>query len=204
MENMEMEILRIKIDAVPMTVGKTPVMELVVSELSFKGLGEAVEAASGRPEDLGEAILLEQVSRQVRAFDRDGKSIALSALDILQIPTPYAKQIHAVLDVSKSEPGKVIRDADGVSAPILFKLGAPLATGGDSITELEFRAKTLGDISSVYAAENKIDKAIALIEKCATPLGTGKPLLRLPSWALELVTRIDGSAIMREVLPRFL
>jgi hypothetical protein len=198
------EITRIKISLIPMVIGKQAVAELVVSELGFKAFGDAVDAAGSRQEGFDEGLLLERIERQTRAYDADGAEIKLGALEILQMPIPYAKQVHAALQETKSPAGEVIRAGDGVSAPILYKLGTPLVTGGDSITELEIQAKTLGDISTVYAADNRIAKTLALIEKCATPLGAAANLMRLPAWALALITTTDGTVIMKEVLPRFL
>jgi hypothetical protein len=96
---------------------------------------------------------------------------------------------------------KLLTDGDGLVTPILMKLGTPLeAAGNKTISELEFVAKTYGDVETVLAAANDLEKAIECIKTLAKPAG----MLALPSWAVELVSVRDGMFIERTIMPRFL
>jgi len=124
--------------------------------------------------------------------------------DILNLPIAAAHTIIGKLDSDEGKAGKIIRDGDGIDKAIVFELGTPIPTGAgkDPIRELEFHAKTYGDIEDILAADNAIQQTAKMIETIATPLGS--TLSRLPSWALTQITVADGVTISREILPRFL
>jgi hypothetical protein len=91
-----------------------------------------------------------------------------------------------------------------MTEPVLLKLGAPISgtTGSESkaISELEFLAKTYGDIEQVLAGTNDMERTVALIKYVAKPAG----MLSLPSWAVDSIDIRDGFFIQQEILPRFL
>ncbi|QIW87518.1 tail assembly chaperone [Agrobacterium phage OLIVR4] len=76
--------------------------------------------------------------------------------------------------------------------------------GEESITELEFHAKTYGDIEAVFAEDNAAEQTILFIENIAKPITSNLKLQALPSWAVDQITPNDGIFISRFVLPRFL
>lgn len=141
--------------------------------------------------------------RQVTYYT-NGSAAQVGIEDILRMPIPAARTLVAKLDDDDSKPGKVIRAGDGVDQAITYELGTPIPTGQgkEPIRELEFLAKTYGDLEDVLAAPDSISQAAQLIATVAKPLGT--TLTLLPSWALNLITVADGVTISNEVLPRFL
>lgn len=154
--------------------------------------------------------------KQVKAFDKSGTEIILDHVAFANMPRPLFVQINNAMDNTSSARGSVIStDGDGLYTPILYKLGTPFdfqdsthdskPIGTESkIVELEFIAKTGGDIEDVLCGENSLDQTVALIKTCATPLGGDTALQRLPSWMLSSLTLADGIEIMSKVLPVFL
>lgn len=141
-------------------------------------------------------------------FMSAGKRVAPDASHISQLPIPVVKAIIKALDVGEGVAGELLNDADGISAPIHYKLGTPIEMTSSGkkvqIAELEFQAKVYGDIEDVLAADGDVPQALALIQRVATPVGGDMSLRSLPTWALERMTVADGVTIMRSVLPRFL
>jgi len=130
--------------------------------------------------------------------------IQLSMADVLRMPIQAAREIAAKLDENEGKPGRISRPGDGIDKAIIYELGTPISTGqGKSpISELEFMAKTYGDVEDVLAASTSFHQGLQLIESVAKPLGSSLTLL--PSWAVNLITFADGFTIVREVLPHFL
>ena len=95
----------------------------------------------------------------------------------------------------KAQSGKIIRDGDGINKAMTYELGTPISTGKDKepIRELEFHAATYGDIEDVMAADSAVQQTALLIKTVAKPLGSS--LLRLPDWALNVITVADGVTI---------
>lgn len=150
----------------------------------------------------------ERVKRRLKAWDASGNPVPLSEGDILRMPRVYAAKVIAASDAAMdSEPGEVLSQGDGISAPILYRLGTPLRTGGQDpfpIEELEFSARTYGDIEEVLAGESPMAQALLLIQTCAKPVGGPVQLQALPSWAVTQIAIADGLKIATDVLPSFL
>jgi hypothetical protein len=143
--------------------------------------------------------LIRQVSYSV-----NGTIVPVTFNDISQMPIPDARKIIAQLDTDEGLPGRIISDCDGIDKSIVYELGTPIPTGQgkEPIRELEFHARTYGEIEDVLAADSPLSQAAKLVETIAKPLGT--TLSALPSWALNLISVSDGLAISRDILPRFL
>lgn len=176
----------------------------VVKPLTFSGFAECISEA----QLMREPKTMEGRVRRVRMFKQvtfyaDGVVAPVSMVDMLKLPIPSARMITTRLDDSEGKAGKVIRPGDGIDQAITYELGTPiLLQGKDPITELEFSAKTYGDIEDVMAATDQFQQTSLLIATTAKPLGTSLTLL--PTWAVAQITLADGVAIMREVLPHFL
>ena len=193
------------VPAFPITIGIAAIAKFKLKSLSLKATVNMVNAARESSSDYAVAIQRERFIRQVTPISVSGAEVPFTLNDVLELPLYYAKTIRTALTNQPDAPrGSVIRAGDGISEPCVFKLGTPIAASEGTITELEFFAKTLGDIESVYASDSGSEQALALIESIATPLGSAPNLLRLPAWAIAAVTIEDGVAIMQDVLPRFL
>lgn len=207
----------------PYIVGGKRVAKLTVAPINFvahaailasAGLRAASEAGDdtdvARIAAYGKLVTRERLLRRLKAWDENGNPVPLNAGDIRNMPRAYAgRAIAAVQTVDAGEPGEVISEGNGVDSPVLYRFGTPLkmASGkGEAlqIEEVEFIARTLGDIEDVLAADNPFSQAVLLIQNCAKPVGGPVPLQRLPSWAVEQVLIADGAKIAQEVLPRFL
>lgn len=158
----------------------------------------------------GSATALLQRKRlvhQVHFLAAEGRRVTPSDTDITQLPLGLAKQLVASLEIGEGSEGAIIVDGDGISSPILYKLGNPISAkmnGKDvSITELEFSASVYGDIEDVLATDGDIPQTLELIRKVGKPIGLGS-ITSLPAWAIDRLSVADGVTIMRQVLPRFL
>lgn len=199
----------IEIGAPPYLVGETRIKRLVVTQMNFVEWVTALRAADAtrqveKSADVKKYFQRERMKRQVKAYADGDALVPLSALDIMQMPRAYAMNVVRALDLNTGMPGEVISEGDGVTSPILYRLSRPLRTNQDSITELEFSGRTLGDIEDVIAADSTPDQALALIRTCAKPVGGEVNLIALPSWAVDAVSLVDGLTILEKVLPRFL
>lgn len=149
-----------------------------------------------------------RLRHQVRAISDSGEKLQLEDLDITQLPIVYASKLNNLITNDDDKPGEVVGKGDGISSPILYRLGTPIKaqTGGESaaITELEFMASTYGDVEEVIAENDTLGQTVALIRSVAKPLGVNDTLQRLPEWALDRFTLADAFKITEEVLPRFL
>lgn len=194
----------------PFAVNGAIVAKLTVSPITLTGFAACIKEARRVPGDVsGEVGLLRaRRKKQVSAFDKSGKSVQLDDTAFAQMPRGLFIRVTDLLDEQEAPAGMVIRAGDGIDNPVIFKLGVPLNfQGGESggvIEELEFQARTGGDIESVVATNDGIERTIALITHCAAPLGRDVTLQRLPSWMLDQVSMADGVEIMRSVLPDFL
>jgi hypothetical protein len=177
-----------------------------VKPLSFQSFADIISEAQGmtQPKTFEGRLKRLRMHRQV-AYYMGANQVQLTIQDILKLPIPDARAISSKFDAAdEGKPGKVIREGDGISQAIVFELGTPIQTGAGKqpIKELEFIAKTYGDIEDVLAAENSIQQAAQLIATIAKPLGTSLSLL--PSWACSAISVADGVTISQKVLPRFL
>lgn len=194
------------------TIGDRRVTKLVVLPLSFRQFVDAIEAANAAraamrvpPKSNRKFVLREKRAMQVRAvLDGGGEPVAIALEDMSRMPRAYAMQIDAVLEASVEPDGKVIGKGDGAITPVLYAFGTPIKVGDVECPELEFMARTLGDIEDVLAESSRVAMTLALIRNCSKPIMTEKSLLVLPEWAIDQITLIDGLAIMEHVLPSFL
>ena len=191
--------------SVDVKFGDAVIDSIEVEPLGFLALGKLWRRAEAQDSKAEVALQRERILHQAH-FMAAGKRVTPDAAQLGQLPFAVAKAILAELDHGQGKPGKVLGDGDGITAPVLYQLGAPVEmknSKGDvvQITELEFQAATYGEVEDVLAAGNEIDKAIALLSGVAAPVQGN--LTRLPGWALDRITTADGLAIMRKVLPRF-
>jgi hypothetical protein len=186
-------------------LGDKTIDGVVIKPLSFQTFSDCINEANASRDSKSFDARLRRI-RMVKqvTYYINGSAIPVSSQDILNMPIPAARTIIDKLDGDEGKVGKVIRDGDGIDKAIVYELGTPIPMGAgkEPIKELEFHAKTYGDIEDVLAADNPIAQASLLISMNATPLGTS--LTRLPSWALSQISVADGVTISREVLPRFL
>lgn len=159
------------------------------------------------PRDVSKLLQRQRIFTQVTAYSDKGKcpftEVELSSLSPA-LGKKLSRAVDEVLD-QKDECQIISSDAaDGVSEPILVKLGSPLTMGTETITELEFHAKTFGDIEAVFAEDHVGEQTILFIEQLAKPITSSLKLQALPSWAVEQITPNDGIFIASKILPRFL
>jgi hypothetical protein len=177
----------------------------VIRPMSFSSFAELLSEAQGmsQPKTFEGRLRRLRMHRQV-SYYMGANQVQISIEDVLKLPIPDARLIASKLDLDEGKAGKVIREGDGIDKAIVFELGTPIATGAGKppIKELEFLARTYGDIEDVLAAENAIQQSAQLIATVAKPLGTSLSLL--PSWACNVISVADGVMISQVVLPSFL
>lgn len=190
-------------------IGGKPVQGISVSPLFYEAFAQLTEKVLPRvtaTEKFETLLRRERIRHQV-VFTVDGKRALPDQQDIMSFPVSVGKKIVAALDIGEGKGGEVIGDGDGVSKPILYKLGTPIAMKGSKsgdvvIDELEFVAKTFGDIEDVLSENNVVSQALALIRR-ARPVNS-ETLHVLPTWAIAQIRNGDGVTIGSSVLPRFL
>lgn len=182
------------------------VVALRVIALGFSDFVKAVEGVSASNDsEFNVTLQRARVKAQVRGVKADGSLVELDDVTIGQLPAPVARKIIPLLyDEGAQESGKVLGDGDGVGKPVIFSLGTPITSGGEVIRELEFQARTFGEIERVLAEPTSLPQTLALVAYCAKPIHERGTLQRLPESDLAQLTLVDGTAIMRDVLPRFL
>lgn len=177
----------------------------IVKPITFSMYSDCWTEAQGmsQPKAFDARVRRVRMLKQVDYFV-NGSVTKLTVEELLRMPIPAFHAIGAVLDTEDEETGKIIRPGDGISQAITYQLGKPisLGQGKDPISELEFLAKTYGEIEDVLSAGHGLAQASILISTVAKPLGTS--LTALPSWAITQISLSDGVTIMREVLPHFL
>jgi hypothetical protein len=186
-------------------LGEKRIDGAVVRPLTFQSFVDLLATAQAmtQPKSWDARLKRLRMLKQVTYY-HGNTIVSMAQEDILRLPIPAARLITSKLDQDEGISGKVIRDGDGIDKAITYELGTPipLGQGKESIKELEFFAKTYGDIEDVLAADNAMSQAAVLISTVGKPLGTSLTLL--PSWAVNLITVADGVTISREILPRFL
>ncbi|MEY9235404.1 hypothetical protein ABIF78_007727 [Bradyrhizobium japonicum] len=196
-----------KLEKIPIhfQLGDNLIDGAVVRPLTFKAFTDCISEAQAMKEPAAFDARLRRLRmvRQVQYFI-NGTVVPMSMMDVLQLPIPDTRKIYSRLDVHEGVAGKIIRDGDGIDKAITYELGTPIPTGADKppITELEFLAKTYGDIEDILSGDSVYHQTVKLLETVAKPLGTS--LTALPSWALNLISVADGVVINREILPRFI
>lgn len=177
----------------------------VVKPISFQMLADYMSEAYGmrQPKDFDARLRRVRLAKQV-SYYTNGSTVPVSMEEVLRLPIPDARKIIVGINgENEGKAGKIIRDGNGIDQAITYELGTPIPTGQgkEPIRELEFLAKTYGDIEDVLAADLLIQQTALLISTIAKPLGSSLTLL--PSWAMSLISVADGMTINREILPRF-
>lgn len=149
-----------------------------------------------------------RLKRQAIPYAGDTK-LAFDDLSIAQLPITVGMAINKALDDGSGEPGEVVNEkADGITSPILFKLGTPIkfknADGEGHFAEIEFLAKTFGDIEEIVSETSDPQQILAALRTIGKPVGVSDGLQAMPSWAIDEITVADGFAMAEKVLPRFL
>ncbi len=143
-----------------------------------------------------------RLAKQV-VYYANGTVVPVSVTDVTQLSIVSARALVTKLDDDEGKAGKVISPGNGIDKAIVYELGTPIPIQGkEPLRELEFAAKTYGDVEDVMAAADSFQQTQLLISTIAKPLGTS--LMSLPSWAISQITLADGMTIMRQVLPHFL
>lgn len=160
---------------------------------------------AGRQPKTDSAIQRLRVQHQA-IFKSGDKRIVPDDQQTRMLPLQLFKEILSKLDHDQGTAGKIIGDGDGSSKPILYKLGTPIGMSSGnvdaSIIELEFQAKTYGDVEDILACDTDMSKTVELLRTLAVPVGTPS-LMRLPAFALDRITVADGIQIMFHITPRF-
>lgn len=192
--------------------GETVITSIQVMPLNFvafaKIWGDVVNEARADRNASSQALMQRARIRLQAQFMEGDKRIVPDAAQLSQLPLRVAKQIVNSLDEGEGDAGSLLNDADGISAPIHYKLGTPLVAmlngKRTEIRELEFQAAVYGDIEDVLATDGDIPRTLAMVKKLATPIGEDMSIKTLPTWAVNQITVADGVEIMKSVLPRFL
>lgn len=205
----------------PFKVGQVQIAKISISAINFVGYAECfrerLRASAQGKDDVTAEKEFRRARRvkQVVGYDTKNNRVEIDAASFGFMPRKLFVKVNNALDDFGDAKGEVItKDGDGIQTPIVYKLGTPFAFTDtkantkpigteQKIIELEFVAKTGGDIEEVLCHSNAIDQTVALLKTCATPLGGETGLMRLPSWMLDAVTVADGFAIMSFVLPVF-
>jgi hypothetical protein len=176
----------------------------VVKPLSFQSYSEFyTEALNMRqPKSFSGRIQRLRLQRQV-SYYVNGSTANVSMDDLLKMPIHSARKIIARLDDNEGVAGKIIKPGDGIDKSVVYELGTSIPIQNKPpIKELEFLAKTYGDLEDILAAGDQIQQTMMLISTIAKPLGG--TLSTLPSWASSMITMADGVTILRQVLPLFI
>jgi hypothetical protein len=212
----------IKVDTkTPFKIKQIPIAKIGISKINFVGYVECFGDRMRESARSGDDMMAEKAFRrarrlrQVKAYDKDDRVIEIDHQSFDVMPRQLFVKVNNALDEFDTKRGKVLTEnGDGVTTPIVYQLGTPIEfvdtkanekpIGTEQkIVELEFVAKTGGDIEEVLCCGNSLQQALALIRTCATPLGGGTSLMRLPSFMIDEISTADGFAIMASVLPVF-
>lgn len=202
----------IPIDKLPIIIGTVSIKELHVRDVGFEefiAISAETNSAPGikNQKQWKQHNLRTRIKAQVSALGEDGKNYSLDSDSITTIPVMYSKSIMDALNQEYTS-GELLNDADGISAPLLYRLASPVKIGSTSgeieVTELEFHAKMFGDIEEVLAETTDPDRALALLRYVARPVVNDVTVLRLPSFAIKQISLGDGMTVSDTILPRFL
>jgi hypothetical protein len=211
--NRETSAMEIDITA-PYLVGVKKATKFVIAPIAFTTFVE-LALQSGGAKNSQAAFNSALLRHRTKIVTDDGAHHDITPELLHVMPRPVAMPLVKFFDTEGAAPADetaeqkaerlakqpaVLNDGDGLTTPILVKLGTPLEAAGKTISELEFMAKTYGDVESVLAETNELAQAVELIKSLAKPAG----MLALPSWAVDMVSVQDGMFIERTILPRFL
>lgn len=206
----------------PFRVGQTAIAKISISQINFASyvecFRERLNASARGLDEVGAEKEFRRARRakQVIGYDAKNNRVVIDSVAFGAMPRQLFVKVSNALDDFGGVRGEVItKDGDGIQTPIVYKLGTPFdfddtkanqkSIGTEQkIVELEFIAKTGGDIEEVLCHNNALDQTLALLKSCATPLGGETGLLRLPAWMIDAMTVADGFAIMSSVLPVFI
>lgn len=207
--------LTIKVDDPPFIIDQHRIVRLEIEPINYFQYAACVarariaQARDGVEDQWKKYISRERMKVQLRAFNSSNQVVDVDDNAILQLPRKYAASVLIGCYSHSAKPGKVLVKGDGATSPVLYQLGTPIMVkrkdGSDQpITELEFSARTYGDIEDVLSETTIAGQTCALISSCAKPVGSEIMLQLLPSWAAEQITVPDGEKIADEVLKSFL
>lgn len=204
---MEQEMTKSTIDLTEFgyKVGEKQVAFARVTQMTFKQLAAILTEARARGKDargIRKIITNLQMKNYVALVDTDDKEHKITDEMMLVLPAKVGKAIYNGMTFDSTKQGTIVKEGDGITDSVIYKLGTPLETGTDSIKELEFHAKLYSSIEDVLAEDSQHEQTLALLEHTASPIGT--TLLALPSWAVDQLTVADGMFIMQKILPGFL
>jgi hypothetical protein len=174
----------------------------VVKRLSFQSFSDLITEAQGmkKPKTLEARLRRLRLAKQVDYYI-NGSTTPIGPDDVTMMPIPNAQMLTSHLDEDEGGVGKITKEGDGINTSIVYELADPIpVTGKDPITELEFLAKTYGDVEDVLAATDSITQTALLIATIAKPPG----MLQLPSWAVNAISVGDGVTIAKLITPLFL
>lgn len=186
------------------TIGKAEIARMPFAR--FVALSQAVMPTLRGNQKFNVAMQRHCMIEQITLVTGAGKKVKLTSEDIGKLPPLIGCDLAAARFFDDETPGILLSapNADGISAPIHYKLGMPIkaAQVGKDITELEFQARTFSDLEEITAGDSPLSQTYDMIATMGRPVG-GK-LLALPSWAVDQISLADGLFIMNKVLPSFL
>lgn len=191
----------------PIHVGEEAATKVKIAPLLFKrfvDITRDVLAARTAKQKIEPLMLRARIRAQCTFMTAAEKAIPLSEEILTTLPAAAAKLVVPALTFDEGKQGELLSEAaDGIGAPIHYRLGAPIkGANGKSIAELEFLCKTFGDLEDVLAGDQPMFQTVDLISGVARPVDGS--MLALPSWAIDQITLADGMFIMNKILPRFL
>ena len=205
-----------------------PVAKVTVEWWNYFEFSAALRAAQVefREEDSGEAWgVFWQRARmlgQMRAWDASGKRMDVAASDLSLMPIRQGIALSKHIDTgSTGKGGEIVKGkdgkptGDGIEAPLVFRLSKPIKqiirgnekTVDVEVFELEFMAKTYGDIEAVCANEGTPDvvpSILAIARGLVKNHPLGEPDTELGPDMIRQLSFADGDAILRHVVPAFL
>lgn len=188
------------------------VEKITVRSINFAATARCLAGttARGSGESWRKLWLRSRRRLQCEATGADGAVLVLSDIDMLGMPLVYAKAVQDVLLDLPEPAGELIQEGDTLGTPALYKLGTPLVMKDGSgaeikIDEIEFSARTLGDIEDCLAELNETLQAVVFMTRCGRPiLSDGGSMSSMPDMLVEQITALDGFQIMDKVVSRFL
>lgn len=203
----------IKVDGIPVLIGDKKITHFTVDPMNFSLFVVTAEKSNAAVTGGGKKWAMhnrrQRMLLQLKAYAGAAR-VEVDELTISQIPIPYVKKIMSAMEAgANGTPGTIITPkADGISSPIIFKLGTPIkfknGTDEGSFDEIEFQARTFGDIEEILAEGNSMPQTLTMLKTIAKPLGMSDNLQAMPSWAIDALSMADSFEIMEKVLPRFL
>lgn len=198
-----------KLEIKPFQLGESNITSVELKPISFSKMASVQNAVAPKGGKRVSAILRERMKVQIILKSGD-KVIPLDDKNIAALPYRVGNElVYALVNSGEgdSDPvGEIITEGDGFDTPILYKLGTPIKfQGGKEIIEIEFIARSFGDVEDIMGAifDGTYEATLALLDKVAVPLGIDT-LKSLPSSAVEAVSLSDGIKIMTDILPVFL